>query len=81
MAAPQAPGFFGVFELAGKEGLGLYGIQPDAAVTWALGFHVLSYLPITVIGAWYFLRAGLSMGEISSVEADSPAPLPPAPAA
>ena len=81
VAAPQAPGFFGVFELAGKEGLGLYGIQPDAAVTWALGFHVLSYLPITVIGAWYFLRAGLSMGEISSVEADNPAPPPSAPPA
>ena len=74
VAAPQAPGFFGVFELFGKEGLGLYGVPPDAAVTWAIGFHVLSYLPITVIGAWYFIRAGLSMGEISSVESDSPAP-------
>ena len=72
VAAPQAPGFFGVFELFGKEGLGLYGVPPDAAVTWAIGFHVLSYLPITVIGAWYFLRAGLSMGEISSVEGDDP---------
>ena len=81
VAAPQAPGFFGVFELFGKEGLGLYGVPPDAAVTWAIGFHVLSYLPITVIGAWYFLRAGLSMGEISSVEADSPAPPEPAPPA
>lgn len=79
VAAPQAPGFFGVFELVGKEGLGLYGVHPDAAVTWALGFHVLSYLPITVIGAWYFLRAGLSMGEISSVEADSGAPPVPVP--
>jgi uncharacterized protein (TIRG00374 family) len=71
VAAPQAPGFFGVFELFGKEGLGLYGVSPDAAVTWAIGFHILSYLPITVIGAWYFLRAGLSMGEIASVETDS----------
>lgn len=73
VAAPQAPGFFGVFELFGKEGLGLYGVPADAAVTWAIGFHILSYLPITIIGAWYFLRAGLSMGEISSVEADTPA--------
>jgi uncharacterized protein (TIRG00374 family) len=73
VAAPQAPGFFGVFELFGKEGLGLYGVSPDAAVTWAIGFHVLSYLPITFIGAWYFLRAGLSLGEIGSVETDGPA--------
>jgi uncharacterized protein (TIRG00374 family) len=73
VAAPQAPGFFGVFELFGKEGLGLYGVSPDAAVTWAIGFHVLSYLPITFIGAWYFLRAGLSMGEIGSAETGGPA--------
>jgi uncharacterized protein (TIRG00374 family) len=68
VAAPQAPGFFGVFELFGKEGLGLYGVSPDAAVTWAIAFHALSYIPITLIGAWYFLRTGLSLGEIGSVE-------------
>lgn len=84
VAAPQAPGFFGVFELFGKEGLALYGVSPDAAVTWAIGFHALSYLPITIIGAWYFLRAGLSMGEIERVERDAtddaqtPTPAPPA---
>ena len=73
VAAPQAPGFFGVFELFGKEGLRLYGVSPDAAVTWAIGFHALSYIPITVIGAYYFLRAGLSLDEISSVESDATA--------
>ncbi len=57
-----------MFELFGKEGLGLYGVRPDAAVTWAVAFHFLSYVPITIIGAYYFLRAGLSLGEISSVE-------------
>ncbi|MEO7456378.1 MAG: lysylphosphatidylglycerol synthase transmembrane domain-containing protein [Gemmatimonadaceae bacterium] len=72
VAAPQAPGFFGVFELFGKEGLALYGVAPDAAVTWAISFHALSYLPITIIGAWYFLSAGLSLGEIGSVEREAP---------
>ena len=73
VAAPQAPGFFGVFEVLGKEGLKLYGVSPDAAVTWAIGFHALSYVPITVIGAWYFVRAGLSLDEIGSVESDATA--------
>jgi uncharacterized protein (TIRG00374 family) len=68
VAVPQAPGFFGVFETLGKLGLGLYGVAPGPAVTWAIGFHALSYVPITVIGAWYFLRAGLSMGDIGSAE-------------
>jgi hypothetical protein len=68
VAVPQAPGFFGVFETIGKVGLGLYGVPADAAVTWAIGFHALSYVPITLIGAWYFLRAGLSIGEIGGAE-------------
>ncbi len=67
VAAPQAPGFFGIFEYFGREGLRLYGVSGDAAVTWAIGFHFLSFVPITVIGAWYFLRAGLSLDEIGTV--------------
>ena len=70
VAAPQAPGFFGVFELFGKEGLRLYGVSADAAVTWAIGFHFLSFLPITIIGAWYFLRAGLSLAQIGKAQQD-----------
>ena len=79
VAAPQAPGFFGVFELVGKEGLGLYGVAPGAAATWAIGFHFLSFLPITLIGTWYFLRAGLSLGEIATAQQDGAvrAPAPP----
>ena len=68
VAIPQAPGFFGVFETFGKYGLGIYGVAPDAAVTWAIGFHFLSYVPITLIGAWYFVRAGLSMRDLGGAE-------------
>jgi hypothetical protein len=68
VAIPQAPGFFGVFETFGKYGLGIFGVPPDAAVTWAIGFHFLSYVPITVIGAWYFVRAGLSMKDLGGAE-------------
>jgi uncharacterized protein (TIRG00374 family) len=69
VAVPQAPGFFGVFEHFARIGLvGIYGVPADAAVSWAIGYHLLSYVPITLIGAWYFLRAGLSMGEISGAQ-------------
>ena len=68
VSIPQAPGFFGVFETFGKYGLGIYGVPPDTAVSWAIGFHFLSYVPITVIGAWYFVRAGLSMHDLGGAE-------------
>jgi hypothetical protein len=69
VAVPQAPGFFGVFEHFARIGLvGIYGVAADAAVSWAIAYHLMSYVPITLIGAWYFLRAGLSMGEISGAQ-------------
>ena len=75
VAVPQAPGFFGVFEHFARIGLvGIYGVSADAAVSWAIGYHLLSYIPITLIGAWYFLRAGLSMGEISGAQRSATEP-------
>jgi uncharacterized protein (TIRG00374 family) len=86
VAAPQAPGFFGVFESFARVGLALYGVSADAAVSWAIGYHLLSFVPITVMGAWSFVRAGLSLGDIggaqrsaSSGESDPPATAPAAP--
>lgn len=68
VAAPQAPGFFGIWELFGQAGLALYGVSGDVAVSWAISYHVLTYIPITLMGAWYFARAGLSVDEITSTQ-------------
>jgi uncharacterized protein (TIRG00374 family) len=68
VAAPQMPGFFGVFELFGQVGLGLYGVRNDAALAWAITYHALTYVPITVIGAWYFMRTGMSMGDLGGAQ-------------
>ncbi len=62
VAIPSSPGFFGVFETASIVGLGVYGVPKELAVSWALGFHILTFLPITIIGAVYFARLGLSVG-------------------
>lgn len=68
VAVPSSPGFVGVFEGAAKLALPVYGVDPAQAVTWALGFHVLSYIPITLIGGWYFLRMGLHLGDLKQAE-------------
>ena len=73
VAIPSSPGFFGVFETAARFALGIYGISQTAALTWAMGFHLLSFIPITLIGAWYFARAGLTFAELSAAgSASSP---------
>ena len=66
VAFPSAPGFFGPFEIGGTIALGLYGVSGSDAVTWAFLFHVASFIPITLIGAYYFVRLGVHMGDINS---------------
>ncbi len=69
VAVPSAPGFFGVFEVCAIIGLAVYGVPREAAVSWAIGYHILSFLPITGIGIWYFARMGLHLRDVSAAEA------------
>jgi glycosyltransferase 2 family protein len=68
VAAPAAPGFFGVFEFFGVRGLALYGVPATQATAWAFGYHLLTFLPITLIGAWYFLRLGMHLKDVNPPE-------------
>lgn len=69
VALPSSPGFFGAFEALSVAGLALYGVPQTLAISWALGFHILTFIPITVIGAYYFVRLGLHFREIQAEEA------------
>ena len=66
VAVPSAPGFFGPFELGATGSLALYGVSSSDAATWALIFHVASFIPITLIGAYYSTRLGFRMGDVRS---------------
>jgi len=68
VSVPQAPGFFGSFEAAARAGLAVYGISETAAAAWALSFHVLSMIPISVIGLYYLARSGISLDELRKLK-------------
>jgi uncharacterized protein (TIRG00374 family) len=68
VAVPSSPGFFGVFEAAATVGLDVYGVPKDLAVSWALGYHLLSFIPITITGAVYFVRVGLSVRDVTQAQ-------------
>ena len=66
VAIPSAPGFFGLFEAATKVALGVYFIDDTLAVSYALGYHLLSFIPVTLIGFWYLGRMGLHLKDMNS---------------
>lgn len=59
IAAPQMPGYFGVFELAIAGTLAtLYGIPLEAGFAYGLMYHVTTFVPITLLGAWSAVTKG-----------------------
>jgi uncharacterized protein (TIRG00374 family) len=65
-AVPSVPGFFGVFEYMSIEGLSVYGVSRQQAATWAIGYHLFSFIPITLIGAYYFTRLGVKLRDLQT---------------
>jgi uncharacterized protein (TIRG00374 family) len=61
IAVPQAPGYVGGFELAIIGALALFGIDEGLALAFAVTFHVTTFVPITLLGAWSLIRTGLSI--------------------
>jgi uncharacterized protein (TIRG00374 family) len=66
VAVAPSPGFIGVFEGSAAASLAAYGIPYNSALTWATVFHIISYIPITLFGAYYFARAGIHMGDVEN---------------
>jgi hypothetical protein len=64
VAVPQAPGFFGGFELLTRLSLEFYGVPGDRALSYGFGIHIGWFIPITVWGLWLLARTGLSLREL-----------------
>lgn len=68
VAIPSSPGFFGPFEAAAILGLGLWNVAPEKAVSFAVGFHLSGFVPITLMGFYYIWRYGMSWTEVRKAD-------------
>jgi uncharacterized protein (TIRG00374 family) len=68
VAAPSSPGFFGLFEAATRVGLGIWAVAPSRIVSFATSYHILTFIPVTLIGLWYMRRFGLTLAEVGHRE-------------
>lgn len=68
VSIPSSPGFFGPFEAAARLSLSGFGVDPALIVGFAAGYHVASFVPVTVLGLWYAHRLGISWREMERSE-------------
>ncbi len=61
LSIPAAPGYVGTYHGAVLAALMIFDIENDAAKAFAIVLHLLNYLIYTPMGAWYLMKAGLSL--------------------
>jgi len=67
---PSAPGYIGTFDGPGIAVLTLYGVKEAVATAYTLALHAALWLPITLLGAYYMIREGMSWSDFGkAVEA------------
>jgi uncharacterized protein (TIRG00374 family) len=71
---PSAPGYIGTFDFFGIAVLVAYGVDQAVAASYTLVLHVALWLPITFLGAYYYLRQPLRWGkEVQDLRAEKEA--------
>jgi uncharacterized protein (TIRG00374 family) len=66
---PSAPGYIGTFDVPGILILSAYGVDPSLAASYILTLHVALWVPVTVVGGYYFIRQQLRWSDFSAAEA------------
>ncbi len=67
LSIPAAPGYVGTYHGAVLAALMMFNIDNDQAKAFAIVLHLLNYLIYTPTGAWYLMKAGLSL-DLASTE-------------
>ena len=63
--AVPTPGAVGGFHEAFRIGVtAFYGVENDRAVGAAIVLHAVSFLPVTLLGAWFMFRDGLDLSGV-----------------
>jgi glycosyltransferase 2 family protein len=57
ISVPSTPGFFGPFEAVIVAALALYGVPSSLAFSYAIAFHLTTFIPITLLGLWSLTRS------------------------
>jgi hypothetical protein len=68
---PSAPGYIGTFEAASIAVLKAYGVPGEIAASYTLVLHAALYVPITVLGAYYYFRQPLRWGKQVTAQAET----------
>jgi uncharacterized protein (TIRG00374 family) len=62
VSVPSTPGYVGPFEAAIVAALALYAVSEDRSFSYALAYHVTTFIPIVLLGMWSAVKTGVGLG-------------------
>jgi len=65
---PSAPGYIGTFDAPGIETLAAFGVERNLAASYTFTLHAALWLPVTLLGAYFFWRAQLRWNDFSEAQ-------------
>lgn len=75
---PSAPAFIGTIQYVSVAGLALFGVSKASALSFSILFHLVSFLPVTIVGFLFLFADGYSLMELQrSADRNRPDPAGP----
>jgi uncharacterized protein (TIRG00374 family) len=68
ISIPSAPGYVGTYHAAAIFALGLFQIPQDTARATAVVSHAVGWIPLLIIGFYYFVRMQIHFTDIKKME-------------
>lgn len=64
---PSAPGYIGSFEFFTISSLAIFSIENSTALSYAIILHAVLFLPITLVGLYYFWKENMNLSEAADI--------------
>lgn len=62
---PSAPGFWGTLQFVSVVILGIFGIEKSTALSFAIVFHMIQYIPLTLAGLILYVSMGFKLKKLN----------------
>jgi len=69
VAVPASPGFFGVVQACFTQTLKIYPVSQPAVLAASIYYHMMQYIPVTLLGLLWLRRSGFQMREAETLGA------------
>ena len=71
VSVPASPGYFGVIQGCFIAVLSGLSDQQEAVFAASVYYHLANYIPVTLLGLYYFNRSGLTLHEVTAAREEA----------